>query len=237
MTDTISNICEAILFPIIYMMEKLLEVYISFLPSAGIAILTLSVTMALLTWPLQRYGGRIELRQRERMQVITEQVARLDKGLRGEARFNAVDAIYQNHNYHPISNVLLGFSFLVQIPVLLSAIFLLTQTAAIENQPFLFVSDLSNPDGFLGISGFSINILPLGMFLITFIDAKIRYAKDRSAQRRFILISVVLLFLIYPFPAGLILYWIGSNLSSFALYTIRQFRTRRSAPRGRFERS
>lgn len=200
-------------------MGAILRVYIGLVSSTGVAILLLSFTFSLLVWPLQRMGRRVELRVAGKMASASARVAEIDSGLKGERRFNAIEEIYSDCGYHPIQSIFLGTSFLILIPVLVSAIFLLTGAPEVEGQRFLFIGDLSKPDGSLHLLGFSVNVLPLLMFALTWIDAKVRYADNRILQRRFAIISVVLVVLVYPLPSALILYWIGSNIASFLIYS------------------
>jgi membrane protein insertase Oxa1/YidC/SpoIIIJ len=103
-----------------------------------------------------------------------------------------------------------GASFFVMLPVLVSAILLFTGGEILTDKNFLFIDDLSKPDALWGL----INVLPLLMFAITLIDAKLRFKNDRKSQHRFFFISVVLLVIVYNLAAGLVLYWIGSNIMS-----------------------
>lgn len=199
-------------------MEAILRFYIGIISSTGVSILLLSFTFSLLVWPLQRMGGRIELRVAEKMAAASEQIAALDKGLKGERRFNAIEEIYRDCGYHPIQSILLGSSFLILIPVLVSAIFLLTGSQEVVQEKFLFIDDLSKPDGTINLYNLSINVLPFLMLGLTWIDAKLRYADNRVLQRRFAIISIILVILVYPLPSALILYWIGSNIASFIIY-------------------
>ena len=96
------------------------------------------------------------------------------------------------------------------LPVLISAILLFTENSLLDGKGFVFIDNLARPDGLFG----PINILPFIMSAITLVDAKLRYKEDRKSQLRFLFIAVVLLVLVYSMPAGLVLYWTGSNIFS-----------------------
>ena len=158
-------------------------------------------------------GHRLESHVGEKMKIVNDEVQHLKQDLKGEKLFLATEAVYEKHGYHPIHSVAMSASFLVVLPVLLAAIFLFTADGVLNAQSFLFIKDLSKPDGILG----PINLLPLLMFAITFIDAKLRFSNDAQSRRRFMFISIVLLLLVYSLPAGLVLYWTGNNIMAFVL--------------------
>ena len=204
---------EIILNPIIWLMELILRFYESITSSIGIAILLLSVTFSLFLLPLQKSGRRIEQRVSNKMKAANIEVQALKGDLKGEKLFLATERIYKNHGYHPIQSIALGLSFFVMLPVLLSAILLLTGDAILAGKSFLVISDLSKSDKLLGI----INLLPILMLAITLIDAKLRFQDDKKSQHRFFFIALVLLILVYNLPAGLVLYWTESNMVSLIL--------------------
>jgi len=197
-------------------MELVLEFYVLLFSSTGISILLLSFTFALLLVPLQRIGYRTEQRISEKMKAVGAEVQALKGVLKGEKLFLATEQIYERHGYHPIQSVGMGASFFVMLPVLISAILLFTDSEILVDKSFLFINDLSKPDGLLE----PINVLPLLMSTITLIDAKLRFKDDRKSQYRFLLISLVLLLIVYNLASGLVLYWIGSNILSLIMYRL-----------------
>jgi YidC/Oxa1 family membrane protein insertase len=203
-------ILETVLGPIVWVMELVLEFYVSLFSSIGVSILLLSFTFALVLRPLQTVAHRTEQRISKKMKTVGTEVRALKGKLKGEELFLATEQIYERHGYHPIQSVGLGISFFVMLPVLVSAILLFTGGEILTDKSFLFIDDLSKPDALWGL----INVLPLLMFAITLIDAKLRFKNDRKSQHRFFFISVVLLVIVYNLAAGLVLYWIGSNIIS-----------------------
>jgi membrane protein insertase Oxa1/YidC/SpoIIIJ len=103
------------------------------------------------------------------------------------------------------------------LPVLIASILLLTTHGLLQGVPFLFIPDLSQPDRLLG----GVNALPLLMFALTALDAFFRYRNDAGSLRKFMFVSIVLVVLVYNMAAGLVLYWIASNLISFGLTCFR----------------
>jgi membrane protein insertase Oxa1/YidC/SpoIIIJ len=208
---------ETVLSPIVWLMELLLDFYVLLFSSMGVSILLLSFTFALLLIPLQRVAQRMERRISDKMKFVGAEVDVLKKELKGEKLFFATEQVYERNGYHPIQSVGLGASFFVMLPVLVSAILLLTGSETIAGESFLFIADLSKPDGLLG----PVNVLPLLMSAITIIDAKLRFKDDRKSQYRFFFIAALLLIIVYNLAAGLVLYWTGSNIMSLIVSRIK----------------
>ena len=126
--------------------------------------------------------------------------------------------MYKKHNYHPIHNVLAGTSFLVMLPILISAIFLFTNELNLNGVGFLFIDNLAKPDDLYP----PVNVLPITIFMVTTFEAKIRYKDSVSNQLKFLFIAVILLVLIYKLPSSLILYWLGNSAYSLgsAIYSL-----------------
>ena len=208
---------ETVLSPIVWLMHKILGFYVHLFSSTGVSILLLSFTFALLLLPLQRIGRNIEQRISNKMQTVDKEVQLMKGGLKGEELFLATEQIYQKYDYHPIHSVAMGASFFVMLPVLVSAILLLTGSETVADESFLLIPDLSKPDGLLG----PVNVLPLLMSAITIIDAKLRFKNDRKSQYRFFFIAALLLLIVYNLAAGLVLYWTGSNIMSLIVSRIK----------------
>ncbi len=208
---------ETVLSPIVWLMELLLDFYALLFSSTGVSILLLSFTFALLLIPLQRVAQRMERRISDKMKFVGAEVEVLKRELKGEKLFLATEQVYERNGYHPIQSVGLGASFFVMLPVLVSAILLLTGSETVAGESFLLIPDLSKPDGLLG----PVNVLPLLMSAITIIDAKLRFKDDRKSQYRFFFIAALLLIIVYNLAAGLVLYWTGSNIMSLIVSRIK----------------
>ncbi len=209
-----------LLNPVVWCMGAVFRLYVAWFGSPGLAILALSATFALLLYPLQRRVNVVEKRIAGQIKIVQRDVAQIDRSLKGEARFNATEEIYQRHNYHPIKSAMVGVGFLVSLPILLSAIVLFTKAPELVGNSFLYISDLSQPDRYLSLGTIALNITPVLMLMLTSIDAQIRYGDNRPMRTRFLIVSIALFILVYTLPAGLILYWIGANCMSFLFYTI-----------------
>jgi len=222
-----TSIVLIVFAPFMFLIENGYHLYASLTGSAGFAILLTSATFSIAVFPLQRWSKRFESKIADRYKTAAAEISQLDKSLKGEARFNEIEKIYVKNKYHPIQSIALGLSFFVTIPFLIASLLLFTQSDILAGSQFLFIDDLQMPDGTVSLGSLSINILPLMLFIFTFIDAVIRYKDNPSTMHRFMFVSVVLTFLIYAMPAGLLLYWIGANLMSFTIYWVSSSMTAR----------
>lgn len=203
--------------PIVQAMGFVLNLYFKATGSLGVSILVLSLTFSLLLLPLQKKGMQIEQRVTAKMQRVRQEVEIVrQSGRRGEALFNETELIYARNNWHPIYSIATAAGFAAMLPVLISSIILFHKWPDTIGASFLVINDLSQPDHILS----GLNVLPLLMFAITFADALLRYPNDKGARVRFLAISVALLVMVYSMPSGLVLYWIGNNLTALALACI-----------------
>ncbi|WOV90294.1 MAG: YidC/Oxa1 family membrane protein insertase [Candidatus Zeuxoniibacter abyssi] len=210
------EILGTLLAPIIFVMEMLFSAYQYLVKSTGVAILLLALTFALATRPLLKYGRRLERRIAEKNTGIQKAVREETAGLKGEAHFEVMEAVYRRHHFHPIQNMLSGASFIFQLPFLLSAIVLFIRDDFLQDKSFLWLADLSRPDGWLLVGNFAVNVLPMLVLVIGIYDAFVFYADDVAARRKFILIALVLFVLIFNMPSGLVLYWLALNICAMS---------------------
>lgn len=209
----LSELLELALSPIVWLMLTILELYISVIGSIGVSILLLSFTFSLLALPFRRMAERFEQRINAKIDTVDAEVRKLKLNMRGEQLFIATEEVYKKHSFHPIQSIGRGVSFFIMLPILISAIYLLSKDGVLQGESFLFIQDLSKPDQLFH----SVRTLPLIMAAITIVDARIRFKDDKKAQYRFYGIAAVLLVLVYNLPSGLVLYWIGSNVLSLIL--------------------
>ena len=113
---------------------------------------------------------------------------------------------------------------LAPFPFLIAIFNVLASLDAIAGNSFLWIKDLAHPDAVydLGFTipwlGNSIHILPIFMTLLSVLGAithqnKIIGKKNLGKQRlQLYLMSLGFLFIFYPFPAAMVLYWALANM-------------------------
>jgi len=193
-------------------MSSIYGIFLQITGSPGLAILGLSTTLSILSYPLQKHGRRQEAKIREKIATIEIELAPYKGSLKGETLFKKTETIYEKYNYHPIQNMMLGMSFIMVLPILISAIIFLESHSSLNGTQFLISSDLSKPDQFLS----EINLLPIVLAVITISDAALRFREDHKTFKQFLIITVLLFILVYNMSSALLIYWIANVVISAA---------------------
>ncbi len=204
------------LSPLVLAMGFLLDTLYAVTRSYGISIMLLSCIVRLGLSPVSRLAARTEERTAAKLKAMEPQMAEIRASSTGRERFERTERLYREHGYHPIHNTTSILPLFLQVPFLLAALFLLSRDAQLANERFLFISDLLRPDMLIRGAGWSINLLPILIIAVALGESAIKHGDDRSARARFLIVAIVIALLIYPAPAGVCLYWLTSNLLSFA---------------------
>jgi YidC/Oxa1 family membrane protein insertase len=120
--------------------------------------------------------------------------------------------LYKDNKVNPMGGCL---PLLLQMPFFFALYSALINSIDLWNAPFmLWIKDLSMPDTVATISGFDINILPLLMTVSTIIQQKQTMVDTGNQQQKIMMymMPVILLFIFWTMPSGLVLYWFLQNL-------------------------
>ncbi len=207
---------EVLLYPIVVAMGFVFEMLHGALGSYGLAIIGTSAVVRLVMYPIIKASLRLEEKERRTQLAMAPAIASATATLSGRARFEAIDAIYQTHGYHPIKSLITLVPLLLQIPFLLGALHLFVDYPALVAAKFLIIDDLSKPDQLVRLGTLAINVLPIALAAIAVLDSALNRNATRQARWRFLVVTAVLLVLIYPLPAAVCLYWLTSNVWSLA---------------------
>ncbi len=212
-----------LLWPLIALLRLLLEAIHPLVGSYGLSIMLLSLIVSTALSPVTALARRLENKDRLRHDEMAPFLAEIRAKYTGRERFERTDEIYQRFDYHPIKSMGSLLPLFVQLPFLIAALILLVDYPPLEGVPFLVVPDLGAPDGLLPIPPLDlrVNLLPILLTGIAVLESSIRPESTAQSKRRFLIVAVVLLILIYPFPAGVCLYWLTSNLLSFLRAALR----------------
>jgi YidC/Oxa1 family membrane protein insertase len=113
--------------------------------------------------------------------------------------------LYREHQINPLASCL---PLLLQIPFFIALFYLLQRNEDIQGEPFLFIPDL----GAAATGAVLVTLIvlyvgtQLGASLVTLVSA------DKTQRRIFLALPFVFVFIIINFPAGLIVYWITTNV-------------------------
>lgn len=201
---------EAILKPLIFLVENYFLLVLSLIPSPFFSIIISSLSISFLLMPITKIARTYENKINSKIDYINRQIKQIPKSNKGEERFRAVELIYNNNNFHPIQNIYKGLSLYLILPILISVYFFFMGNLNYFNVEVFGIFNLSQPDNLIHGN----NLLPILIFIINFTDSRIRILKGASGQNVYLIISIVICFLIYSLPSCMTLYWTVSSLFS-----------------------
>jgi hypothetical protein len=191
--------------------DKLLSSLLGFTDSFILTIFIIVILNSLITKIIEVYAKGKTKFIREFNDFIQSKEFELKK--KGSNKFNFRKSLYEIHekyNYSPFYKLIDILPFLIQIPFLLSVYFSILKFEPFQNLSFLFVDDLSSPDGLL--NGY--NLLPFIMLLVNLIIVKL---ENKSILLKDLLFPFLFLFLLYEMPSALIIYWTLSLILNYTL--------------------
>ena len=190
----------------------------------GVAIILLTVIIRAVLFPIaqRQFASMAQMRAvQPKMKAIQERY-KDDK----QKQQQEIMALYKKEGVNPLSGCLPIF---LQIPIFFALYKVLMLAIEMRHQPFvLWIKDLSAPDplhilNLFGLLPFDppsflgIGILALLLGITMWLQFKLNPAQmDPMQQQMFMIMPWVLMFVMAPFAAGLLLYWITSNVLTIA---------------------
>ena len=205
--------------PISKFLLQLLRLLFKIVHNWGIAIILLSLVIYFALFPLSLQ----QLRSMKEMQMLQPKIEELRKAYKDNPQKlnKEIMELYKEHKVNPFGGCL---PLLLQIPVFFALYQALMRSLELKGASFLWIKDLSRPDRLftlpsqLPVIGNEINVLPLLMCLIMFLQQKMTSKATVSAeQQKMMLILFPLMFgiIFYHMPSGLVLYWFINSLLMF----------------------
>ena len=150
----------------------------------------------------------------KKMQEIAPQIKKLQEKYKDKPDVLQKETmkLYKENNVNPLGGCL---PLLLQMPFFFALYSALINSIDLWNAPFmLWMKDLSMPDTVAYIAGIQINILPLLMTASTFIQQKQTTVDTGNQQQKILMymMPILLLFIFWTMPSGLVLYWFLQNL-------------------------
>ena len=180
------------------------------LPNYGVAIMLLTVVIRIVFWPLTHKSSQSMKRMAELQPLVKELQEKYKKD---PQRMQAeMMRLYKEHKVNPVAGCL---PMLIQIPIFFSLFMVLRSAIELRFAPFLWISDLSEPENLLvGLIGFPLNILPLLMAGTMYWQQKITPTAGDPQQAKMmrVMMTGMMLFFLYTYASGLALYWTTQNL-------------------------
>ena len=182
----------------------------SVVPNWGISIVIMTICIKLFFWPLTAKASRSQ----KRMAVLQGPMAELKEKYKDNPQKMQQETLklFREHQVNPLAGCL---PILIQMPIFLGMFYMIRTASELRHAPFLWISDLSQPDTVLEIAGFPVNVLPLIMGLTMFLQMNLMPVSptvDPVQQKIFKFMPFVFLIFLYNFSAGLVLYWTVQNI-------------------------
>ena len=203
----------------------LLRILNSFAGNFGIAIILLTVIVRALMFPVAQRG----FASMASMKAIQPKMKAVQERYKDDKQKQQQEImkLYKQEGVNPLAGCL---PMLLQIPVFFALYKVLQLAIEMRHEPFInfWIKDLSAPDpwtilnlfgllpfevpGFLGIGVLAV-LLGITMWLTFKLNPA---AMDPMQQQIFNIMPWMLMFVMAPFAAGLLLYWVTSNILTLA---------------------
>jgi YidC/Oxa1 family membrane protein insertase len=223
--EEVANLGWKIFVPVSAVLLKSLVALHHAIPNYGIAIIIVALAAKLVFYPLTQSS----LRTMKVMHRLQPQVNAIrEKHANDPAKMNqAMMSLYREHKVNPMGGCL---PMLLQLPVFLALYQVLLHAIELRSAGFAgWIRDLSAPDVVGHMGGFPIHVLPLIMTGSTFL-LQSQTPVDPRQQFMMYLMPVMMLYIMYNLPSGVIIYWTVNNLvSALQQYLVNVAEDRRMA--------
>ena len=214
-----------VLYFIIVPMHKVLSYFFNFTGNYGYAIILLTILVRVIFFPLNQYS----MKSMGKMKSLGPEIENLKTRFKDDKQQlqKEMMKLYKVNGVNPASSC---FPILIQIPIFFSLYKLLLLDLAMRHSPFVWVwRDLSAKDpltifNLFGLLPYSvpsfleIGLLPVLMGSSMWLQMKLSPQPSGSDEMQkmqkkiFMLMPLFLTVILAPFAAGLILYWVCTNI-------------------------
>ncbi|OPZ07385.1 MAG: Membrane protein insertase YidC [candidate division BRC1 bacterium ADurb.BinA292] len=205
---------------------RLLDWFHGLVANWGMAIILLTVFVKLVTFPLVHKGLKSQAKMTAEMNRIKPLIDKLNEKYKDnpQKKQQEMFKLYREHGVNPLGMFKGCIWMAIQIPIFYALYRLLYQSIDLRGASFLWVADLSRPDMLfrlpvaLPFIGEWFNLLPLitaasQMAMSKFMTTPPTDPQQAQMQKTMMyFMPVIILFITYRFPSGLMLYWLVSNL-------------------------
>lgn len=191
----------------------LLNAFYKLIPNYGVSIIFLTIISRVVTLPMTLKSAKSMAGMKEIQPKIQEL---REKYSNDPVKLNkATMELYKRSGINPVSGCLPMF---LQMPVFISLFVTLRKSIELRGADFVFwIKDLSQPDVLfklpfeLPFIGTEIHFLVFLMSISMFFQSKMTM-QDPKQKMMVYFMPVMLFFLLYNFPSGLLVYWTLSNI-------------------------
>lgn len=198
------------------LLEVLLKMFHSVIPSYGVAIILLCVLSKIVLYPLSYKQAQMQ----KKMAILQPKIAELKEKFKDDQQRLSQEQmkLWKKHGVNPASGCL---PMLAQIPIFIALYRTIQSSIDLRGAPFLWIPDLSLPDMTffvpypLPFLGNAINILPAIMTAVSLwqMHDQKKIMPDPSQARMMMMMTGFFFFILYHFSSGLVLYWLTNNVT------------------------
>ena len=197
-------------FPVVRQIaEVLLTVFVAVhkvIPNYGWVIILFGFVVKTLVYPLthKSYESAAKMQELQpKLAVLKEKYKSDNQRLSQETM-----KLYKEEGVNPIGGCL---PMLLQMPIFIALYQTFSSTIELRQAPFiLWITDLSLPDEIF-VAGFPLHVLPLLMATAMFFQSRMTMKDPKQAALVYIM-PVVMVFIMWDFSSGLVLYWTVFNV-------------------------
>lgn len=204
----IANVLQPLIDACQWVLEFWHDLIGNFDGSWGVSIILLTFTVRLFILPLTFKG----VQSMQRLQQLQPEIKRIQERYKGDKqRMNQeVMAFYQREKVNPLSSCL---PLVLQIPFFIALFSLLRSDS--------FQQDIAGNPGFLFINDLAEKVtdpVQLGVLIVLYVGTQLAasmvtaFSADPMQRRIMLALPFVFAIFIVNFPAGLIVYWITTNV-------------------------
>ena len=204
-----------IIYPLYALIECIFVLFDKITDNTGISVVGVSIGVTLFCLPLYAVAEKLQEAERKKQKSMQPVLDRIKASFTGDERYMMTTAYYKECHYNPVMALRSMFGLLIQVPFFIAAYTFLSHLPSLQGSSFLFIRDMGLPDALFTIGAFPVNILPVAMTVIN-IAASAIYTKGFPLKDKAPVYITALIFLVilYPSPAGLVLYWTMNNVLS-----------------------
>jgi len=189
---------------------KLLQFFHGLVGNWGIAVIMITFTVRGLMYPLTK----AQYTSMAKMRLLQPKLTALREkhGDDRQKMSQSMMALYKEEKVNPLGGC---FPMIIQMPIFISLYWALMESVELRHAPFaLWINDLSAQDPYY--------VLPLLMGVTMYMIQKMSptQVQDPMQQKVMQFMPVMFTFFFLWFPAGLVLYWLMSNVVTIIQQTI-----------------
>jgi len=198
------------------LVEWLLGVFYSIIPSYGVAIILLCIFSKLVLYPLTYKQAQTQMK----MAALQPKIQELKEKFKDDTQRLSQEQMkpWKKHGVNPASGCL---PMLAQLPIFIALYRTIQSSIDLRGAPFLWIPDMSLPDMtfFLPTSlpflGNAINLLPIIMTVVSLLQMQQqkKMMPDPNQAQMMMIMTGFFFFILYHFSSGLVLYWLTNSVT------------------------